>query len=224
MTISSLLGYMPSLADFMSTGSGNAPSSTGIDLMKINSGGQQDLASLLSESDTVNLSPAAQQILSQNGAQTDTASSTKDLEGAQNFVANFFASNGIDTDNLSDEAVSLLQGLESMVADMTGATRDSAIDGMTSSYARGSRESYTLAADGKRLSFTIQYEAGKPKTLTVTDVNGASADSAVVNFTSDATGAISGVSVQSTQKQYNSFGGLTSSVPGESLAFDLYTS
>lgn len=224
-SISSLLGRMPSLVDYMGGGNGaggimapqtSAPSLANTLNQQNGSGG-----------DIVSLSPQAQYLMSlaQNGGTNATASGPSGeaaQKGAITFIAKFFADSGIDTTKLSAESKALLDGLGDLVAGMTNVSQDSTLDSMTKNYVKGQRESYTLQGDGQRISATVQYQDGKPKTLTVTQTNGTTANTATISLGTDSQGKLSSLNIDRVQKNYNSFGGFVGSTEADPLTLALY--
>lgn len=229
MSISSLTGSMPSLADYLSK-NGSSGSSTGITAYK--GGSTIDLSSLLNsgsgDGDVVSLSATAQLMLAQgitsngSGVTGDADGGKAAKAGAQDFFKKFFISQGVDGEKLSDEAKSLIKGISDLVDNMGPVSRDTTIDGMTQRYVKGQRTSYTLQGTNERLSLTIQYKDGKPTSMTVMQLQGGTANNAVISLGQDAKGALSTVDVSRVQKQFSAYGNLTSTTQGTSLSLDLY--
>lgn len=215
---------MPSLVDYMNGGTGKVGGAQ--------SGGTS-LASVLNANDgggldIVSLSADAQRYLSMqasgtsaNGTATGPTGEAAQ-KGAISFIANFFADSGVNSAKLSDETKKLIAGLSDLITSMTNVAQDSTLDAMTKNYVKGQRESFTLQGDGQRISATVQYEDGKPKSLTVTQSNAGVANTATITLGMDNQGKLSTVDINRVQKVYNSFGGFMGSVAADPLTLALY--
>lgn len=209
MSISSLTAGL-SLATFLNGTSASQSQSGG--LASYMGGGSGSIG------DTLSLSTTAQGMAQAGG----TGDDSKAKNGAKAFLLNFFQDKGVDVAKLSDDAIALLQGIDDMITDMGGAVQDSTVDTMTANYVKGQRQSYTLTGQDQRLSFTVQYENGKPASMAVMHIQGKIATRAVISLTENAAGIPTGINVQSVQKEYGSFGNNTATNIGEELDLKLY--
>ncbi len=226
MTSISSLMQMPSLVNYLEKNGASAA--------QIATSTTSSLAGYLAATDsgmglgdTISLSAQAQAMLATQGAAatggTGDADGGKSAKaGATDFIAKFFESNGIDTDKLSEDAQNLLKGIDKIIDNMSGVTRDAGFDNMTSSYVRGQRQSFTLSGNGQRLTATVQYDNGKPVSLTVSNVQGGTATSAAMTLGMDSAGKPSTIEISRTEKKYNSMGAIMSTVAGDPLSVELY--
>lgn len=179
------------------------------------------------DADTVSFSSMAQSLSASGGTSLSTFTPDSDggaaaKVGCGDFISNFLESSGVDMDNLSADAQKLLDGLADLIANMGAVTQDTKIDGMTKAYVKGQRESYTLQGDGNRLSATIQYTNGVPQSLTVTQLQGSVANTAVFTLGRDDAGKLNSIDVQRVQKEYSGLGGLVGTNEADPLSLALY--
>jgi|GEM_PF-7061359 len=224
-TISSLMGRMPSLVDYLNQQDGTIASSPLQSLANQSSSGAG--AMFGDGGDTVSFSAQAQLLAAQGSGSASSFTPDSDggeaaMKGAVQFIADFFADSGVDMDKMSEETKTLLNGMGELIGAMGSVARDSTIDEMTKSYVKGQRESFTLQGDGTRLSVTVQYENGKPKNLNVTQVQGTTASTALITLGMDDKGAPSTVEIARVQKTYNPLGGLTGTQAADPLSLSLY--
>lgn len=122
--------------------------------------------------DRVTLSAEAQALLADGNEGNKAVNGVQ--KGAQSFFLNFFEDAGVDFGKLSEEALSFLQGFNTLISD-TGATmRDTATDRMEQEYNKGNRDVYTLMGTNARLRIAIDYKDDKAQKMTITDMNGGS--------------------------------------------------
>jgi len=226
MSIASTTGTPLSLVDYLySSKPGSQAASPASGIFGSVTGGLAGYLNAADGGDSFTLSPTAQNLMAQQNvtaASSDGGVAAKDQ--AQNFLLGFFDESGVDLDKLSGDAIALLKGIEEMATDMGNVTQGTTVDRMTSNYTKGQRKSFTLEGAGERLSFTVQYKDGKPASMTILEVHGQVATNATISLTKDATGKLSGIHVDSVQKQYSSFGTKISSHEKDDLDLDLYAS
>ena len=122
--------------------------------------------------DRVTLSAEAQALLADGNEGNKAVNGVQ--KGAQSFFLTFFEDAGVDFGKLSEEALSFLQGFNTLISD-TGATmRDTATDRMEQEYNKGNRDVYTLMGTNARLRIAIDYKDDKAQKMTITDMNGGS--------------------------------------------------
>lgn len=225
----SLLGAGLSLVNYMGT-SNTGFTGTGVQTGGKNAGSGTTLTS--GSGDVISLSPQAQALLAKAKTSATPASSGTGSEktlnaaqkNAQSFIAGFFDDHAIDISKASSETISLFQGLSEIINDMSDPTTNTAIDKGMRKASQGQRVGITLQEDGHTVSFIIKYKDGKPASMTVTNVTGQTAETAVISLGADASGKPSAVHVTSEKNTYNRFGGKTSGVVRDAIDFDLYKS
>jgi hypothetical protein len=224
----SLLGQTSSLVDYLNK---NSQGTTALGFRQYGnaaSSGSAGTSLTDSNGDIVSLSPQAQALLAQaktragTSSQAPEAALNKVQSNAQAFIANFFDANNIDISKASDETISLFQGLSELINDMQSPTSNGAIDNAMRKDSNGTRSSITLQESGHTVSFVIKYEGGKPSSMTVTNVTGSTAETAVIKLGKDADGKFASLNVTSEKNTYNRFGGKTGGVVRDALNFDLY--
>ncbi|HEY8964753.1 MAG TPA: hypothetical protein VIN59_09855 [Alphaproteobacteria bacterium] len=216
MTISSLSNL--SLANYL-YGNGSSTSSGATSLASYLGGGSGgSIGSAIG--DMLTLSPAAQSLMSQQSVSNEEGEKAR--QGAKEYLVGFLHDSGVDISKLSDDAMAVFQGIDDMIADMGNAAQDTAVDQATAAFVKGQRQSYTLKSDTERMSFTVQYENGKPASMTVTHIQGSAATTAVISLTKDSSGNLSGLHIESTQKNYSSSGTKIGSMDNDALDMKLY--
>lgn len=154
--------------------------------------------------DIVQLSSEAQALLKTTSG--DDASKSK-LSGiqksAQNFLLSFFDESGVDLKKLSGQALTLIQGLQKVIAVDNPTGRDAATDRLEMRNAKGTRRVYTLTGNNSRLRLAIEYAADKktPVKLTMTDIAGGKVETATISISKDREGALS-LDVERDKKEY----------------------
>ncbi len=222
----------PTLADYLPGGSKSATAANGagssaLSLLDGTQGTNGD-----GSGDSVDLSSAAQQLLAIINGQTSTASTsgasgssspTDDQQAAQNTITGFFTGNGVDTSKLSADAQKLLQGFQDVINNSGATTRDTKTDSMEEQYQGANHKVFTLTGNNTRLRIAIDYAAGKPQIMTITDINGSSLETANITLTNDAGGAPSGIQITRSQSQYLN-GAMVSSTAPSPRSVALYQS
>lgn len=171
----------------------------------------------------IDLSDAAKALLAQ-GATTDAAgnSTTSGVQKtAQNFMMSFFDQSGVDFANLSPDALDLIQGLQGVIGDSAGTSRDFTTDAAEEKY-NPNRKVYTLTGDGTRLRMAIEYgDDGKPQKLSITDITGGQVETADITL-GQKDGKASTIDITRSQKNYAN-GHMTTVNDIAPLNVDLYT-
>lgn len=173
-SLKSLLMNRPSLVDYLGNPSGAGGSlAASQEQTRAQIARLQDVINNQSAAgDQVTLSQEAQALLSQNNENNSDNPVNGVQRGAQSFFMNFFEDAGVDFSNISDEALSFIQGINDLIAG-TGATmRDGTTDRMEQDYHKGNRDVYTLLGTASRLRLTVDYQDDKASKLTITDMNG----------------------------------------------------
>lgn len=143
--------------------------------------------------DLVQLSDDAKNLLAQTGATDDQDSQLTGVQkAAQNFLVGFFDESGVDLESISPQAVTMIKGLQDIIADSGVTGRDVTTDRMEMSHNKGERRVYTLTGTNTRLRLAIQYADDKktPLSLTMTDINGGKVETAEISLAKDDEGVM----------------------------------
>ena len=95
---------------------------------------------------------------------------------AQNHFISFFDRGGLDLNNLSDETSELIGGIVDFLGQSGTTARDTRTDALEMEYSKGDRDVFTLTGDSRRIRIAIEKDATGQNLLTVTDLNGNTAD------------------------------------------------
>jgi hypothetical protein len=153
--------------------------------------------------DVVQLSPEAQALLKTTGGDDQDTKLSGVQKAAQNFLVSFFDQGDADLKKLSPEALTMIEGLQDVIAGNPATGRDVTTDRMEMSNAKGSRKVYTLTGNNSRLRLAIQYGEDKktPVKLTMTDISGGKVETADITLTKDSKGVLQ-MSIERAQMAY----------------------
>ncbi len=151
----------------------------------------------------INLSEDAQKLLNQARAADGKTAVSGVQKIGQNFMLGFFDQLGLDFDKLTNEALSLITGMQDVIADSGATTRDIVTDMAEMRYAGDNKKVYTLTGAQSRLRLAIEYDSdGKtPKKLTITDIQGSRVETADITLKSE-NGKLTSLEVARGQREY----------------------
>ena len=223
MDLSTLKGYMPSLADYLGGGKTSYFDSVAQSLAAKTANAYQvaSEASGASSSVNVTLSDEAKKILEQGNVVNGTTKISGVQKAGQDFLMGFFDKSGLDLENLSGEALDLIQGLQDVVAGSSASQRDFSTDMLEAQVSGGNRTAYTLTGQGSRLRIAMQSEDGKPQKLSITDIVNGQVETADITITSEDGKAV--MKVERTQRAYEN-GHMVTLAQIEPLSIKLYKS
>ena len=219
MDLSSLKGYMPSLADYLGGGKTSYFDSVAQSLSAKTAHQTAIATGEASGSVNITLSEEARKILEQGNADNGTSKISGVQKGGQNFLMGFFDKSGLDLANLSDEALDLIQGLQDVVAGSNATQRDLSTDMLESQVSKGDRTAYTLVGNGSRLRIAVQSEDGKPQKLSITDIVNGQVETADITISMEDGKAV--MKVDRTQREYSN-GHMTTIAKIDPLSVSLY--
>ena len=214
------LSYSSGLLDYLNKGKANNYfDSVAQNLLSAYSGGQQAAAQTAGDQNVnITLSQEAQALLAKGGNLESGLTGIQ--KGSQDFMMSFFDQSGIDLENLSDEVLNILEGLQGVIGGVTATNRDVLTDAAESRYSNGARKAYTLTGDGQRLRVAIDYADGKPAKLSTPDITGGHVETADINLGKDEDGVMR-LTIERTQRVYQN-GYMTTLDPIEPLSMKLY--
>ena len=220
MDIKSLNAYNASLLDYLGKGkTGNYFESVAQNLLSAYAGGQQAQNQAAAEKNVnITLSDEAKALLAKGGELESELTGVQ--KGSQDFMMSFFDESGIDLSQLSDEVLSILEGLQGVIGGVTASGRDVLTDAAESRYSNGAKKAYTLMGDGQRLRVGIEYAEGKPTKLSITDITGGVVETAEITLGKDDNDVMR-MTIERTQREYKN-GHMQSINPIEPLSMKLY--
>ncbi len=220
--LKNLVSYRPSLTEFLGGGKADYFQNLGAKLIAASTAATNTaLSENAAAGAMVSLSEEAQKLLAQNNGSDDGNISGVQKAG-QNFLMGFFDQSGLDLENLSEDALKLIRGLQDVVGTSAATTRDFATDGAEEKYANGAKKAYTLIGGGTRLRLAIEYGTdGKPQKLSVTDITGGQVETAEITL-QKGDKADGTMTITRTQREYvNGHMNMLNEI--EPLEVDLYT-
>lgn len=129
-------------------------------------------AQTVTDAYVIDLSPEAQEML----ADSNTSGGNTPIQNAQAHFLSFFEDSGVDLSNLSDEASELLEGIVSFLEESGMTGREATTDSLEQKASNGERDVYTLVGEGRRIRIAVEENDTGQKILTLTDINGKTAD------------------------------------------------
>ena len=175
MNIASLLNNAPSLANYLNKDGRELSAQLNQNFTQKTNKTLQALSNSQSTNSaySLDLSPEAQRLMAQN--QTGDNSGNP-IKSAQNHFISFFDRGGLDLNILSDETSELIGGIVDFLGQSGTTARDTRTDALEMEYSKGDRDVFTLTGDSRRIRIAIEKDATGQNLLTVTDLNGNTAD------------------------------------------------
>ena len=220
MDIKNMTAYNASLLDYLGKGKTNNyfDSMAQTILSAYGAGKEAEAQAVLDQNVNITLSDEAKALLAKGGELESSLTGVQ--KGSQDFMMTFFDESGIDLTKLSDEVLSILEGLQGVIGGASATGRDMLTDAAESRYSSGAKKAYTMTGDGQRLRVGIEYTDGKPSKLSITDITGGQVETADITLGVDEDG-IMRMTIERTQSAYQN-GHMIKLDPIEPLSMKLY--
>lgn len=188
------LNYKASLTDYMGGGKAGHFKDVSANLLAIAAKAKAGLIEADAASTiNVSLSDEAKALLG-NGKNNENITGVQ--KAGQNFLLSFFDQSDLDIENLSEDVLGLIKGLQDVISASPATGRDLTTDSAEEKYAGGNKKVYTMAGNGSRLRIAIDYTNGKPQKLTITDITGGQVETAEITLSDK------DMNVSRTQREY----------------------